>query len=46
MLVLLNELLLQVIIKTVKEYKTQVDIMRIAVEHLETDFKSEEVNDD
>ncbi len=32
--------------KVVKEYKNQADIMRIAVEHLEPDFKPEEVNND
>lgn len=32
--------------KIVKEYKNQVDIMRIAVEHLEPDFKPKEVNND
>lgn len=32
--------------KIVKEYKTQVDIIRIAVKHLEPNFKLEEINDD
>lgn len=32
--------------KIVKEYKNQVDIMRIAVEHLESNYKPEEVNND
>lgn len=32
--------------KIIKEYKTQTDIMRIAVEHLKPGFKPEEVNND
>ena len=32
--------------KIVKEYKNQVDIMRIAVEHLEPNYIPENVNND